>query len=413
MKRILIIEDDPIISRIYAGKYQSAGYETDTAADGQEGLDRLRVFKPDFVHLDLAIPKVNGVEIIKHIRTHLETLALPVVVLSNTYQNRLVKAALDAGASECVSKATCTPKMMLEIVAKYDARLAPAARRTEPAGQHPPPETPPGSGAVSEAGPQRGEAARAHPEPPLEAPYTTEIQKHATFHAEIARGFLTRAPQKLGAIRERIAPLFRADDSTRLTDLTELCRVTESFGGQAAIAGFEEVSHLAYALAALLRELVDSPKALSSSALYTIVSASDFLSRLFEAAPDSRERLRPPPVVLVLDDDPVARRAVSLAVARLNIPAVSVDDPRAALRLLQENYFSLVFVDTEMSGLDGFEFCKELRALPGHETTPVVYVCDVADDAARRQAMESGGSELIARPFLPMELAVKALILLQ
>ncbi|MBP6702485.1 MAG: response regulator, partial [Vicinamibacteria bacterium] len=68
MKRILIIEDDPLISKVYSSKYESAGFDTATAADGQEGLDKLKSFKPDLVHLDLTIPKVNGVDIIRHIR---------------------------------------------------------------------------------------------------------------------------------------------------------------------------------------------------------------------------------------------------------------------------------------------------------------------------------------------------------
>jgi DNA-binding response OmpR family regulator len=391
MKRILIIEDDPLISKVYSSKYESAGFDTATAADGQEGLDKLKSFKPDLVHLDLTIPKVNGVDIIRHIRSQPETVSLPVVVLSNTYQNRLVKGALDAGASECVSKATSTPKMMLAVVEKYRARVTAAkeARKGESAAS---------------AAPERGPEAE-----PID---TTKIQRHAVLQGEIARGFLERARQKLTVLRERVAPLFRADETSRVADLSELCRVTESFAGQAAVAGFEEVSRASYALAALLRELVDDPSALTPSCLYTIIGASDFLSALLErttAEPVAHQT----PFVLVIDDDPLCRRALCSAMARLNVVTLSVDDPRIALRLLSENRFSLVFVDIEMPGMSGFEFCRELRNLPAHATTPVAFVTSAADEAARKKAMESGANDLIAKPFLPMELAVKALTLLR
>jgi len=394
MKRILIIEDDPIVSKVYSAKYESAGFDTATAADGEEGLEKLKSFKPDLVHLDLTIPKVNGADVIRYIRSQPETSSLPVVVLSNTYQNRLVKMALDAGASECVSKATCTPKMMLAVVEKYRTRVEAAkAAKEERMGEGAP--SPP-----------------AEEAPESETTVTTRIQRHAILQGEIAQGFLERAPRKLTALRERVAPLFRADETSRVADLAELCRLTESFAGQAAVAGFEEVSQVSCALAALLRELVDEPEALSSSCLYTIVGASDFLSAVLERTTAGPVTHRTPSV-MVIDDEPVCRRAVCLAMARLNVVTLSVEDPRVALQLLAENRFSLVFVDVDMPGMTGFEFCRELRNLPAHEATPVAFVTRVADDAARKEAIDCGANDLIAKPFLPMELAVKALTLLR
>jgi CheY-like chemotaxis protein len=123
MTRILIIEDDPLIARVYGSKYGSAGFETSIAEDGERGLELLETFTPDLVHLDLMVPKVNGVEVVKRIRSHPQLKTLPVIVLSNTYQNHLMRSVMAAGATELVSKATCTPKMMLEIVEKLLARV--------------------------------------------------------------------------------------------------------------------------------------------------------------------------------------------------------------------------------------------------------------------------------------------------
>lgn len=404
MKRILIIEDDPIISRVYSSKYQSAGFETCCAEDGQAGVEQIERFKPDLVHLDLSIPKLNGVEVIKTIRSRPESVSLPVIVLSNTYQNRLVKAAFDAGATECISKSTCTPKMLLAVVEKYRERALSLAQASQPATQ---------AAVVAPAAEVSAESGVSIPPPsPASQAYTTQIQRHASSHNEIVQGFLVRAPLRLAELRERVAPLFLAAETTRVADLTDLYRVTESFAGQAAVAGFEPLSQAALALSALLRELVDQPKGLTPSCVHTIVGASDFLSKLVERASTTESVPRPPAVVLVVDDDSVCRRAVCLAIARLNLPTISMEDPKAALRLASENRFSLVLVDVEMPGMSGFEFCRALRADPAHASTPVAFVTSLADEAARAQARAAGGNELIAKPFLGMELAVKALTLL-
>ncbi|MEO8499598.1 MAG: response regulator [Vicinamibacteria bacterium] len=417
MNKILIIEDDELISKVYATKYLESGFETAIAADGEQGLALVAAFKPDLIHLDLNLPKLNGAEVIKRIRSNAELTGLPIIVLSNTYQNRLVKGAMSAGATELVSKATCTPRMMIEIVEKHLDRLGAAS--TPPIGAPIPVSAEPDRPVASDldSGSPVPDASATPSSPPLAAaidsPYTTQIHRHAAFQAEVQRGFLCRAPQKLLALRERVAPLFRTGGATRVKDLTELCEIANSFAGQAGIAGFQELSQMSCALVALLRELIDAPSALTPSAVHIIVGASDFLSRLLERATDATAEPAASAIVLVVDDDAIARKAECLALARLNVATVSVDDPQVALRLLSENRFSLVFLDVEMPGMDGFELCRALRALPEHQSTPVVFVSSLADDDTRMRAAASGGNDLIAKPFLPMELAVRALSLLR
>ncbi len=409
--KILIIEDDDLIARVYSGKYQSAGFQVAIASDGVHGLELVSTFRPDMVHLDLMVPKLNGVEVIQQIRNNPDHQTLPIVVMTNTYQNRLVKAALDAGATECVSKATCTPKMMLEIVGKYVSRLSAAAPQ-------------PSGGAVEPgAAPQVADDAASvepadepgNPRPPssgAELGYTSELQGQAAFQAEVQRSFVHRAPKKLDEMRALVAPLLRTGEQTGAQGLGELFRAVDSLSGQAGIAGFQEMAQMAMALSALLRDLVDDPTALSPSVVHTIAGATDLLSRLLDRASDQDALAQPPRMVLVVDDDPFSRGAVCLALSRLNVAIVSVGEPEAALKLLSENRFSLAFLDIDMPRMTGLELCRELRSLPIHKATPVVFVSGRADEATRKSGAECGGNELIAKPFLPMELAVKALSLL-
>jgi len=117
-----------------------------------------------------------------------------------------------------------------------------------------------------------------------------------------------------------------------------------------------------------------------------------------------------PAQVLVVDDEAISRRAVTYALEKAKLKAVAVEDPRVAYQLLSERPFDLVFLDVDMPGMNGFELCARLRSLPAHKNTPVVFVTGLNDLENRANSMVSGGNDFIAKPFLFIELAVKALV---
>jgi len=112
---------------------------------------------------------------------------------------------------------------------------------------------------------------------------------------------------------------------------------------------------------------------------------------------------------MVVDDEAISRRAVIYALEKANLKCTSVEDPKTALTMLSENQFNLIFLDVDMPGMSGFELCTKLRTLPGHARTPVVFVTGLTDFESRARSTLSGGNDLIAKPFLFMELAVKAM----
>src|SRR5690242_19412395 len=116
MKRMLIIEDNEIIINVYRNKCVVDGYQVETALDGETGLKLMRTFKPDLMLLDLMLPKMSGVDVIKVVRSESEFAKLPIIVFSNTYLTNVIQDAWKAGANKCLSKASCSPKDLLEIV---------------------------------------------------------------------------------------------------------------------------------------------------------------------------------------------------------------------------------------------------------------------------------------------------------
>src|SRR5579872_854089 len=114
MKKILIIEDDQLVANIYRNKFSADGFHVEIAFDGQAGFDLVKTFHPDAVVLDLMLPKITGVELLKKIRAEAGLQQLPIIVFSNTYLSNMVQEAWKAGATKCLSKANCTPKQVIE-----------------------------------------------------------------------------------------------------------------------------------------------------------------------------------------------------------------------------------------------------------------------------------------------------------
>src|ERR1051326_1255221 len=114
MKKVLIIEDDPIVAHIYRTRLEKEGYEVEIAADGQSGFYRIHEVRPDAVMLDLMLPKMNGVEILRKIRAQKEFQQIPIIVFTNAYVPNMIHESLQAGATQVYNKASLTPRQILD-----------------------------------------------------------------------------------------------------------------------------------------------------------------------------------------------------------------------------------------------------------------------------------------------------------
>ena len=110
--RILIVDDEPQIRRIMRETLTAAGYEVDDARNGIEGLEKLRVFRPDLVLLDINMPEENGVEVCKSIRRD-SNIAIIMLTVRKSDADKV--AALDAGADDFVTKPFSTPELLARV----------------------------------------------------------------------------------------------------------------------------------------------------------------------------------------------------------------------------------------------------------------------------------------------------------
>ena len=82
-KRILIVDDDPLIARMYENKLKTDGYDVSVAFNGEEALAGAIKNPPDLIFLDVMMPKMNGVETLKILKENEKTRKIPVLILTN------------------------------------------------------------------------------------------------------------------------------------------------------------------------------------------------------------------------------------------------------------------------------------------------------------------------------------------
>jgi CheY-like chemotaxis protein len=451
MKKILIVEDDQLVATAYKKRFQEAGYEVEWAPDGLEGIKLVSAVKPEVVLLDLLMPRLDGIEVLKYIRSHPDLKHLPVVVFSNSYMTNLVENAWRAGADQCLMKASTTPAQLFDAVNKAIQKAAARKSAAPTSEPQPVPAIPPvrplvppgpvlGTPPVVQSGsivgrlsvppvmplaprpqpipqplpvmPLGSDATAASPGAPSQAP-----EKHALatpqvdpeFQAQIRDLFLKSAPAKLTAVREA-ATIFVQDQgsSMQIPLLADLFRRVHSLTGNAAVSGCAQIAHYASTLEAFLQELQQKPKFINASTTRTVLVSVAVLEALFQHAeriiPSSAEKSS----ALVADGDAMTSQAISMALEQAQFQVKVAADPVEALATLSASKFDVVVMAVNLPGMSGFELCAQMQTLPAYVQTPVLFVTSLAEFTAHSIPEVLGDNDIIARPFLLIELTLKA-----
>jgi CheY-like chemotaxis protein len=378
MKKILIIEDDPIVSHVYRTRLEKEGFAVEICADGQSGYYRLYEAMPDALLLDLMLPKMNGVDLLKKIRAVREFQKLPVIVLTNAYVANTISDAFSAGASAVYDKSSISPRQILDALAHVMAPV-PASESAEPL--------------TSKAG---ALASYMH------------AAEDAGFQRELMKSFEQSSQAAIGDMRNALQDVSKAAEQPG-QQIEQLYRKVRAFTANAGMAGLTFLAKLSAAMEALLKELLEKPKSMTPSTLRTVAQAIDLFTFLIKPGLPADLADKPPVQILVVDDDPLSRRAVVAAMEKAFLKATPVEDPKAALTIAKGTKFDLIFLDVHMPGMDGFTLWDALRREGHNQTTPVIFVTSTTDFQVRTQSVLRGGSDFIAKPFVFIELTVKAL----
>jgi len=122
-KKIIIIEDEELLSSLLRKKLTNLGYEVFIASDGEKGLQAVKEINPDLVLLDIIMPKMGGFEVLKAIKADDSIKNIKVIIISNSGQPVELDKARELGAEDWLIKTEFDPQ---EVVDKASKHIGPA-----------------------------------------------------------------------------------------------------------------------------------------------------------------------------------------------------------------------------------------------------------------------------------------------
>ncbi len=121
--KVLLIEDEEMLANMYEVKFKNEGFDLVKALDGAKGLELAKQEKPDFILLDIIMPKMDGFSVLKALKENDSTKHIPVILLTNLGQEEDVDRGNKLGAVGYLVKANITPSEVVSAVKKEIAKV--------------------------------------------------------------------------------------------------------------------------------------------------------------------------------------------------------------------------------------------------------------------------------------------------
>jgi DNA-binding response OmpR family regulator len=351
--RILIVTANPVLERAFCERLAWAGFQPDVARDGESALNAVAKQPPQCIALDLLLPTMEGVALVREIRAQPQLNGLPVVVLP-TQHTALVEASQRAGITLALGRGAHPADEFVEFGRKlFDVALS----------------------------------LRERP--------TMQWLPSAT------AGLLDHVRSALHDV---------ARDTTDWSTWRELFHRVHHAAEAIALGGEGAASQFAFAFEAFAADIAGMPDQASPSVLRTMGQAVDFLGTLLEQKDRTALDAKGAGKILIVDDEPGALQLIAAAMQYTGLIPTTADTPSAGLSAVQRTRYDLIFLDIGLPEMSGFDLCTQLRATPGHDRIPIVFITGMATFQNRAQSSLSGGNDFIGKPFHVLELGVKALM---
>lgn len=118
MTKILIVDDDSLISGMYSLKFKEVGFKVFVATDGKSAIETAKAETPDILLLDVILPQMDGFEILAELKKQGLLKKMKVAMLSNVGEQKDMQRGMDLGAADYIVKANSTPSQVVERVKK-------------------------------------------------------------------------------------------------------------------------------------------------------------------------------------------------------------------------------------------------------------------------------------------------------
>ena len=351
MQTVLIIDDDRIIASIYRTKLRQEGFAAEVAADGEQALALASRIKPTAILLDLMLPKMSGIDVLKAIRADTAFAETPVVVLSNTYVRGAIGEAWGAGADNVLLKSDVTPNQVITAIRESIATRA----------------------ARSGASPERvGAPATAIPPRRLSA----------AGHLRTARRYRPTRSRGCGSNSSRMRPGPR--------------RSPGSYHPRAMSLRPNPHARVTHWLGALLAEMEPNTALITPTVVRTVTKALTVLSR-DPAVPPTRDHRW---LALALHKDAPIRSALRIGLEQAGFAVIVVSTSEVAFGVLRDNRFDVIL--SELSGISVMRAALAKSAFP---PPPILEVLST-EAGTRAPGSRSAASYTLCAPWTSSELAL-------
>jgi len=441
--RFLVVDDDPISRHAVSTSLKKVFSAPDVAENGEAALKLATANLYDVVFLDIEMPGMDGYEVCSRIHETDVNKTTPVVfVTSHTDFDSRTKS-IEVGGHDIIGK----PFLAFEITVKAltllmrnrlckprppalephkASREAPDKDSSPAPVNAPPPAAKPDPKALgvslsinekqtaqnpksSSAAPQPARSSAPSGDRRLQSPGDTSSEPTTPSAKEYAEVFAVHGPEHLREMQKQVSALGVIEGSAERQEiLGELYIGLNLLRSEAARAGLKIICEVTSGLGKLVAKLLDKPALFMPSALQAMEAAIQLLEELSRGGVE-QDLTAPPIRVLVVDDDPLARRSVSHALQLTFDKPDNADCGQAAVALAGGKAFDVIFLDILMPDMDGFETCSKIRQTKLNGATPVIFVTSRDDNESRGKALHCGGNGFITKPVLPAEIFLTAL----
>ena len=391
----------------------SDAYEVEIAADGQSGYYSISEWKPNFVILDVTIQQMNPVTLVGKIRAQKRFERLNFFLLAESLPNDLVDEAMVVGAVDAFSKSD--PRYVDDLIKAIADQSVVGHTRF-----------------LGRNAPERVEAKM-----PVERRNIEPISNIRSATREFApvANLISEAPETshndAEALRELFAESFGArvhsarqafvvymtarDQASRVSSFEKFYKCIASLRAEAAQCELSGLVRLLDPLERRARQLRDDVENAPVASRQVVANAIDLLAGMTHQVSELPALNRICATALVMDDESVSRKAITLGLEKAQIRVTPVDSGDAAIRECEVSRFDLILLDVEMPGMNGFAVCARIRAMPEHRETPILFISALDDLRSRASSKISGGNQFITKPvnFLELNITATSLLLRQ
>jgi len=229
--------------------------------------------------------------------------------------------------------------------------------------------------------------------------------------SELAKAFFAHAPADIKVFRHLVQQIREAQAvDERQERLEELCLFIHSLTINAGLVELRPAFQTSAALEGLLKKLIEKPDTVTPAALQTVAAAVDLLADLCVEGSKADVSSLLPIRLLVVDDDPIARRVLGSALQTTFEKPDLAENGASALALATQRVYDVVFLDVLMPDMDGFALCPRIHETSINRQTPVVFVTSHDDPQTATRSTQCGAIDFVTKPIFTAEITVKALV---